>query len=343
MKELNNYIRKNILSLTPYSSARDEYSGVDGVFLDANENPFGNLNRYPDPYQKILKGKISDLKSVDINNIFVGNGSDEIIDLCFRVFCEPGLDNVIICHPTYGMYEVLANINNIKILKVALKYGFELDLDAILNMAKKSNGKGKTKMIIVCSPNNPSGNYMENVETLVENFDGIVLVDEAYIDFTDKPSLKSKIKEHNNLIVSQTFSKAWGLAAARVGMAFADEKIISFLNKVKPPYNVSEINQNAAIEAIDNVENFENNKRIILEQKDFLINELLMIPLVEKIYPSDANFILVKVNDAATVFNKLKENNVVVRNRDSVVNNCIRITVGSPEENKELIRVLKSF
>ncbi len=346
MEDLKRLVRKNILSLKPYSSARSEFDGEKGVFLDANENPFGSLNRYPDPLQKELKKKLSEMKEVSQDNIFIGNGSDEVIDTCFRVFCNPQKDNVIICPPTYGMYEVCAGINDVEVRKVRLNRDFQLDVDEIFNNITSGRNskeeKGVTKMVIICSPNNPTGNCINNIEELLAKFSGIVLVDEAYIDFSNKPSLIEKINSYPNLVVMQTFSKAWGLAAARAGMAYANTEIIALFNKVKPPYNVSELNQKAALNALDHSNQFEKCKEKILQQRDFLEGELKRIPVIKKVYPSDANFFLVEVDDARRVYNELLKEQVIVRNRDSLVKNCIRITVGSPEENKQLIKCLKN-
>ncbi len=332
MKEISQLIRPNILNLKPYSSARDEFKGNEGVFLDANENPFGDLNRYPDPHQKVLKSKLAQLKNISVENIFIGNGSDEVIDILFRIFCNPGNDKVIICPPTYGMYEVSANINDIEVIKIDLNTDFQLNIEDIL--------KTSAKMIFICSPNNPTGNILNNVELVLNNFQGIVVVDEAYIDFSNSESLINKLEKYPNLVVSQTFSKAWGLAAARIGIAYASQEIISFMNKVKPPYNVSKLNQEAAIEALTKVELFQKNKEIILEQREFLKAELLKLTCVKKIYPSDANFLLVEVTNADKIYNQLVEQKVVTRNRNSVVNNCIRISIGTKEENLKLLEEL---
>jgi histidinol-phosphate aminotransferase len=341
MFNLESIVRKNILSLKPYSSARDEFSGRDGIFLDANENPFGELNRYPDPYQKELKQKLSKLKNVPAENIFIGNGSDEVIDLTFRIFCEPGQDNVIICPPTYGMYEVSANINNVAIKKVNLKpETFQLDTDQIITAIDD-----KTKLIFVCCPNNPTGNGVKwlDIKRILESFNGIVVVDEAYIDFASYNSLIPQLPNYSNLLIMQTFSKAWGLAGARVGIAYADAKIISLFNKVKPPYNVSEINQKAALKALDNVTEFEKRKQIILKEKKLIIKELNKSPKVKYVYPSEANFLLIEVDNADKVYNDLVGKKVITRNRHSLVKNCIRITVGSPEENQKLIDALNNL
>jgi len=337
--EINNLVRKNILSLKPYSSARDEFSGSEGVFLDANENPFGELNRYPDPHQKELKQKLSEIKPVPSANIFIGNGSDEVIDLTYRIFCNPSKDKALIFTPTYGMYEVSAEINDIELIKVPLTAAFQIDLDALENYLSDEN----LKLIFICSPNNPTANSIENIEKVLQKFNGIVIVDEAYIDFSVTNSFLTKIDQHPNLIVMQTFSKAWGLAAARVGMAYSNDLIISLYNKVKPPYNVSEPNQKAALKALNDTAGFQKRKSIILEQRTWLENQLADLPVVIKIYPSDANFLLVEMTDANRIYNELVNQKVITRNRHSVVQNCIRITVGSPEENKILVDALKKI
>ncbi|MCF6129690.1 histidinol-phosphate transaminase [Flavobacterium sp. AS60] len=333
MDNINNLIRKNIRSLTPYSSARDEYKSNQGIFLDANENPFGSLNRYPDPYQWRLKKILSIQNNVEIKNILIGNGSDEIIDLVQRVFCEPKEDKIIICPPTYGMYEVYANINNLEVISVPLTKNFQLNANEIL--------KQNAKILYLCSPNNPTGNSLENLEYIIENFSGIVFLDEAYIDFSDTPSLVSKIKEYPNLIVSQTFSKARGLAAVRIGIAYANENIISVMNKVKPPYNVSELNQQAAMQSLADENNFKSNIQLIKSERELLKKSLLTLDFVKKIYPSDANFLLVKMENAIAIYNRLIEQQIITRNRSSVVENTIRITIGTPQENQQLINALQ--
>ena len=336
-EQINKLVRKNILSLKPYSSARDEFSGTDGVFLDANENPFGELNRYPDPHQQELKQKLSAIKNMPVSSIFVGNGSDEVIDLTYRIFCNPGKDKALTFTPTYGMYEVSAEINDVELIKIPLTTDFQIDFDALENHL----GDETLKLIFICSPNNPTANNLDNIEAVLQKFNGIVIVDEAYIDFSTSGSFLNKIEQYPNLIVMQTFSKAWGLAAARVGMAYSNELIISHYNKVKPPYNVSAPNQKAALKALDNKAGFEQRKTIILEQKSWLKNQLLLVPVVIKIYPSDANFLLVEMTDANRIYNELVNLKVITRNRHTQVNNCIRITVGSPEENMALLEALK--
>ncbi len=336
-EEINKLVRKNILSLKPYSSARDEFSGSDGVFLDANENPFGELNRYPDPHQKELKKKLSLIKSVPVSTIFVGNGSDEVIDLTFRIFCNPGKDKALTFTPTYGMYEVSAEINEVELINIPLNSSFQIDFKTLENYLDDEN----LKLIFICSPNNPTGNSLENIEKVLQKFKGIVIVDEAYIDFSNSGSFLTKIDQYPNLIIMQTFSKAWGLAAARVGMAYSNDLIISLYNKIKPPYNVSELNQKAALKVLEDKAGFEIRKSIILEQKALLENQLLAMPVVLKIYPSDANFLLVEMTDANRIYTELVDRKVITRNRHGQVNNCIRITVGSPEENLALIEALK--
>ena len=338
--DLASLVRKNILSLKPYSSARDEFSGSEGIFLDANENPFGTYNRYPDPRQKALKKALSELKNVPQDQIFIGNGSDEVIDLIFRVFGNPGTDSVIICPPTYGMYEVSANINDIRVIAVPLRDDFQLDIDAIL---KRIHNDDSVKLIFVCSPNNPTGNTLRDIDTILDNFNGIVVIDEAYIDFCPESSHLGNIQQYPNLIIMQTFSKAWALAGARVGIAYAQPEIIALMNKTKPPYNVSKLNQEAALKALSKKKTTKNRIATILEQKKMLIQELPKITFVKKVYPSDANFLLVEMENANAVYNRLVEKKVITRNRSSQVKNCIRITVGSPKENRILLAELKKM
>ena len=339
MIKIETIVRSNILELKPYSSARDEFKGKDGIFLDANENPFGILNRYPDPYQKELKQKLASLKSVTPNNIFVGNGSDEVIDLAFRIFCNPGFDKALTFSPTYGMYDVSAAINNVELLKLPLNKSFQINLKKMTPYFKDSN----IKLVFICSPNNPTGNLINksDIEFILDNFKGIVIIDEAYIDLAQEKSLINLLNQYNNLIVSQTFSKAWGLAAARVGMAFANEEIISLYNKIKPPYNVSELNQKAAINALINPSRFKNNLNKIRAAKRQLKTDLQQLDLVKKIYPSDANFLLIEVDNAHDIYTTLVNQKIITRNRNKQVRNCIRVSVGTPEENNRLITTLK--
>lgn len=341
MFELNKLVRTNILALSPYSSARDEFSGSEGVFLDANENPYGTLNRYPDPYQKELKDLLAGLKGVGRNEIFVGNGSDEVIDLLFRVFCDPGKDKALTFTPTYGMYDVSAGINAIEMIKVPLTSTFEIDLEQTLAKMDQS----AVKLTFICSPNNPTGNAfpIEIIAKILQRNQGIVVIDEAYIDFSSTASAIQLIGSYPNLVVTQTMSKARGLAGARVGFAFANSAIINLLNKVKPPYNVSALNQRAAIDALYNEPGFEDQLQTILQERFRLSSELSGLSIVQKIYPSEANFLLVAFDNANTVYNELVERKIIVRNRNSVVQNCIRITVGTPEENTLLINTLKQL
>ncbi len=339
MVDIENLVRPNILELQPYSSARDEFIGREGIFLDANENPYGKLNRYPDPYQKELKQQLAELKGVNSNNIFVGNGSDEVIDLVFRIFCRPGFDKALAFSPTYGMYEVSAAINDVKLLQIPLDNEFQIDLETIEPyLVNKS-----VKVVFICSPNNPTGNLMRknDIEFILKKFSGIVLVDEAYIDFAREESMISSIDQNSNLVVCQTFSKAWGLASARVGLAYANTEVISLLNKIKPPYNVSELNQKAALDALSDQAVYKNNLSKILQERELLEIALSNIGVVKKIYPSSANFILIEVENAKNTYDALVKQQIITRNRSTLVANSIRITVGTPEENKALLSALK--
>lgn len=341
MFELDKIVRPNIRSLTPYSSARDEFQGKEGIFLDANENPFGTLNRYPDPYQRELKRAISRIKNIPEENIFLGNGSDEIIDLCFRIFCTPGSDKALTFYPTYGMYEVAASVNDIEIIKIHLNDDFQININDITPWLPDNN----LKLILICSPNNPSGNCIrtETMEKIISGFKGIVLVDEAYIDFASAPSLKDSVAKYPNLIVMQTFSKAFGMASARVGMAFADQGIIKYLNKMKPPYNISTINQKAVLHRLRSTEMFKEQVSSIINERERVASELKKLSLIKRVYPSDANFLLVKVNDPNVIYNYLVDRKIIVRNRSSVVEGCIRITIGTKAENNKLLKTLKAY
>ncbi len=344
---LEDLIRRNIKNLTPYSSARKEFSGAAQVFLDANENSFGspleqNYNRYPDPLQAEIKRKISEMNNVQPTEIFIGNGSDEAIDLLFRIFCEPKSDEVIICPPTYGMYKVSAEINDVKINEVLLTPDFQLNFQSIFDEMSE-----RTKILFVCSPNNPTGNAMRRDEILqiAENFRGIVAVDEAYIHFSSEKSLISEINNFPNLVVLQTFSKAWGLAGLRVGLAFANEEMIELFNKVKPPYNISEIAQKAILEALKNKPRVEEMIDEIISEREKLIKNLREFPFFTKIYPTDTNFVLVKTIDADKIYRFLLDENIVVRNRSNVEMclGCLRITVGTPQENENLLKAFGKF
>ena len=344
---INSIIRENIKNLKPYSSARDEFKGEASVYLDANENAFGSplekqYNRYPDPMAYAVKKRLSEIKGVPPRNIFVGNGSDEAIDILFRSFCNPGQDNVIIVPPTYGMYEVSANINDVQLKRVNLTEEYQLDLEGIAEVIDEN-----TKLIFICSPNNPTGNSInrEDIETLLTNFSGIVVVDEAYINFSRQKSFIQELPENANLVVMQTLSKAWGLAALRVGMAFASEEIIEIFNKVKPPYNINEASQQLALEALQNVEQVNEWIRETLKERDRLVLALKNLDFVLDIYPSDANFVLAKTTNANAIYDFLVDNGIIIRNRNKVelCEGCLRITIGTPEENNVLIETLKSY
>lgn len=333
----------HILSLQAYSSARDEFSGDAKVFLDANENPFNeeqqNWNRYPDPLQKDIKNQISKIKGIATENIFLGNGSDEAIDLLFRIFCKGGESNVITCPPTYGMYKVSAAIHNVNNIEVPLTEDFQMDVDGILSAANE-----QSKMLFICSPNNPTGNSLRNddIQNLLENFKGIVIIDEAYIDFSAQKSWIHQLESYHNLVVLQTLSKAWGLASARLGMAFTNQDLIKILNKVKPPYNISGPSQKLVSQSLKKKTVFIQQIKIILAEKDKLNQQLQDIPGVKEVYHTDANFILVKINNAKTIYQKLIGKGIVVRDRSIVklCDNCLRITVGTEKENASLIKAL---
>lgn len=344
---LEKLVRPNVRSLTPYSSARDEFTGAAKIFLDANENSFGSpldvdYNRYPDPLQTRIKEKVAALNGVDASRIFVGNGSDEAIDLLFRVFCEPRVDNVVICPPTYGMYEVSAAINDAEVRRARLTPSFGLDKTAIA-----ASTDANSKLLFICSPNNPTGNAFapEEITEIARGFDGIVVVDEAYVHFSSQESMLARLGELPNLVVLQTFSKAWGLAGLRVGLAFASAEIIALLNRVKPPYNVSEIAQSAVLEALGNEPRFRAATASILAERAKLVENLSALALVKEIFPTDANFVLVRTDDPASVYNYLIEAGIIVRRRDRVelCEGCLRITVGTPAENDALIEALEKF
>ena len=338
--DLNKLIRSNIIKLKPYSSARSEFKGNAEVFLDANENPFDTgLNRYPDPLQWKVKAQIADLKGIAVGNIFLGNGSDEVIDLLVRIFCEPGEDHIITLPPTYGMYQVSADIANVKIRSMQLTTEFQPDVNKILAAANVHS-----KILFICSPNNPTGNNIktELIRALVADFPGIVAIDEAYIDFSSQASCIELLSEFPNLVVMQTFSKAWGLAGIRLGIAFASTEIISYLNKVKPPYNINQLTQTAALEALKNKAQQEQMIQTIIGQRALLQQYLISLEFVERIYPSDANFLLVKVQDPKGTYQYLVEQGIIVRDRSNVAlcEGCLRITVGTPEENEKLVQAL---
>jgi histidinol-phosphate aminotransferase len=331
-------VRENVKRLKPYRSAREEFQGVAAIHLDANESPIGDgLNRYPDPYQREVKNRMAEIQGVDSSQIFLGNGSDEVIDLLIRAFCEPGRDEVLLFPPTYGMYEISAEINAVKTVKVPLKENFQIDLEKAL--------KPRAKLTFICSPNNPTGNDIDYpvVEELLKNSSGIVVIDEAYIDFSSRKSWTERLDEFPNLVVMQTLSKAYALAGIRLGQAFAGREVVEILNKIKPPYNVNALTQQKALEALSNADGTLEQIDLILRERSRLIEDLQKISGVEKIYPSEANFLLVRMDSASALYEHLASKGVVVRNRSNLVESCLRITVGSPEENRILLENINDF
>lgn len=344
---LENLIRDNIRQLTPYSTARNEFSGEASVMLDANENAFGSpvigpYNRYPDPLQLTLKDKISTIKGVPTPNIFIGNGSDEAIDLLYRIFCRPGLDNVILVPPTYGMYEVSAQINDVFCKKISLTKEYQLDLEGIAEAIDQH-----TKLIFICSPNNPTGNSIDvrDIETILVNFDGIVIIDEAYINYSKQRSFTYSLPEFPNLVVLQTLSKAWGLAALRLGMAFASQNIIQLMNNIKPPYNINQASQEMVLKALDGVDQVNEWIQVVVNERDTLMAKLMNLPQVEEVVPSDANFILVRFVKPKELFKYLLTKGIVVRDRSNVIlcEGSLRITIGTPQENTLLLTEIINF
>lgn len=347
MFQLENLIRENIKKLTPYSSARDEFSGEAKVFLDANENSLGSpltkwYNRYPDPHQRAIKQKLSVIKGIGAEHIFLGNGSDECIDLLFRSFCEPGKDNVIICPPTYGMYEVSANINDVAIRKAPLLEDFQLDLVHLETLVDAN-----TKLVWLCSPNNPTGNALNraDIEMVLNNFNGIVVIDEAYINFAKQKSFIQELSDYPNLVVLQTLSKAWGLAGLRLGMAFASTAIIEILDKVKPPYNINQATQELVIKALDEVGQVNDMIHLLVDMREAMAEVFRSMPTVEKVYPSDANFFLVKIKEARKIYEFLLTKGIVLRDRSNVTlcEDCLRITIGTEKENTLLVDAMQEW
>jgi len=341
--DINTLVRRNVLTMKPYSSARDDFHGEAEVFLDANENPYPSpYNRYPDPLQWKVKEKLAEIKGVKPGQIFLGNGSDEPIDLIVRAFCEPNQDSILITEPTYGMYKVCAEVNAVNVQQVLLTPEFDLDLEAIPNTFDAT-----TKVIYLCSPNNPTGNLLsrDKIVEVLKRFYGLVVIDEAYIDFTKSKSFIHELKKYPNLVVLQTFSKAWGLAGLRLGMCFASEEIINILNKIKYPYNVNIRTQELALDALENVYRKDIWVDEILKERDLLVRQLKRLKIVENIFPTDANFLLVRVKDAQFTYQYLMDNRIIVRDRSRVnlCYNCLRITVGTPEENKRLIEALEQL
>jgi histidinol-phosphate aminotransferase len=341
MKALSQLVRKNIQELKPYSSARDEFSQLEGIFIDANENPFGHYNRYPDPYQVTLKQELSRQKDIPMENIFIGNGSDEVIDLLIRIFCEPGLDKALTFVPTYGMYKVSSQINDVELIEIPLDSSFQIDFNRFIPYADDE----KLKLIFICSPNNPTGNKMDKntIVQIIESFNGIVVIDEAYIDFTSEKSCLELLSLYPHLVVLQTLSKAWGQAGLRIGCGFASQEIIAFFNKVKPPYNISKANQSLALTALQNWRLFQKNKKRILSEREKVVAALKPLPIIKRIFPSSTNFILIQMEDANEVYQKLVKEKIVVRNRSSQIEDALRITIGSPQENKKMIEILQKI
>jgi histidinol-phosphate aminotransferase len=340
MADIQSLLRNNIRSLTPYSSARDEYKGEEAVFLDANENPYNNpINRYPDPLQTKLKQRIAEIKGVEEEKIFLGNGSDEAIDLLIRAFCEPGTDNILAMKPTYGMYKVCADINGVEYRESQLNENFQVDVEHMLELADNHS-----KLMFLCSPNNPTSNSLDAVDILqlIRQFRGLVILDEAYIDFSVHPTMAAQLKAYSNLVILQTFSKAWGMAGIRLGMAFADAEIIRVLNRIKYPYNVNILTQKLALEHLASTENKDKWVNQILEQRNFLMGRLNQISLVKNILPSDANFLMVKFDEPKKVFDSLISKKIIVRDRSkvSLCEGYLRVTVGTSEENRMLINAL---
>jgi histidinol-phosphate aminotransferase len=345
MADINQLLRNNIRKLVPYSSARDDFSGTASIFLDANENSLGSpipeqYNRYPDPHQSEIKELLSGIKGVPAKNIFLGNGSDECIDLLYRAFCDPGKDNIIINPPTYGMYEVSAGINDVEVRKATLTADFQPDLDKMAALVDDN-----TKIIWLCSPNNPTGNafHHQSIETILNNFDGLVVIDEAYINFSRQQSFIRELTEYPNLVVLQTMSKAWGLAGLRVGMAFAGVGIVEVMDRIKPPYNISQPAQDLLLKALKETASVNEKIREIVRMRELLGNDLAKVPGVKKVYPSDANFLLVRIDNARAVYESLLARGIVVRDRSRVAlcDDCLRITVGKKEENDALLEALR--
>lgn len=333
-------VPKRIIDLEPYSSARKEFSGSAAVFMDANELPYGAYNRYPDPLQVSLKRQLARLKQVNPASIFIGNGSDEVIDLCFRIFCDSG-DKALCLEPTYGMYRVSAAINNVQMLSIPLNEDFDITPGSLNSYLPDP----QLKLIFLCSPNNPTANTLNRsaVLDLLEQFRGIVVIDEAYIDFADEPSYISELQQNKNLIVLQTMSKAWGLAAIRLGMAYMHPDLVNYFNNVKPPYNVSSVSQQIALEALQNTELYNQRLQKVLQQRNWLSEQLQRLPQVRKVYPSQTNFLLVEMHEAAKVYQRLVQRGIIVRDRSSAIPNCIRITVGTEKENELLLQSLVKF
>lgn len=340
-KSVDQLIRENIKKLIPYSSARSEYKGTGGVFLDANENPYGEHNRYPDPFQMELKEKLAEIKNLRPGQIFLANGSDGIVDITYRIFCEPGVDKALTFPPTFAMYTVASHLNNVELITIPLDEDFQInrnDLDKHINDAD-------LKVIFLCSPNNPTGNHLkrEDINYILDNFKGITVIDEAYIDFNSRISYAQKLDEYPRLVVLQTLSKSWALAGARVGMAMMSETLAGYFNKIKTPYNVSSIDQQVAMDALYDQEVFQERMITILSEKNRVLESLETSSLIKKIYPSDTNFLLIEVEDAEDFYKKLLQRNIIVRNQNTVIKNALRVTIGKPEENDKFLTALKDI
>jgi histidinol-phosphate aminotransferase len=343
---IDTLVRNNVKKMSSYSSARDDFKKENDkklIYLDANESPFDNgINRYPDNKHDELKKVVSGIKNVNVNQVVFGNGTDEILDLIVRVFCNPSEDKIITLPPTYGMYDVIAKTNGVENIEIPLKSDFSIDKNEILKLSSK-----KTKILFLCSPNNPTGNSFDtnDLTDLIKGFNGVVVVDEAYIDFSSKQSLISLIEDNNNLIITQTMSKAYGMAGIRLGMGFSNEKIINYLNKIKPPYNINVLTERKALKELYKIDEIEKNISIVLDQRNLLVSCLEKLDFIEKIYKSDANFLLVKVDNADLRYNQLLENGIVVRNRSNqpLCQNCLRITIGTKNENTSLIKTLNEL
>jgi histidinol-phosphate aminotransferase len=341
MFDLNKVIRDNVRQLQPYSSARDEYLEEEGIFLDANENPYGDFNRYPDPYQRALKGELATWRHVQEDQVFIGNGSDEVIDLLFRISCDPDRDKVLIMPPTYGIYEVAAAINGVDVLSCPLDDRFQIDLGELLPFLDDPT----IKMLFICSPNNPTGNLLSrtSIEFILARFKGLVIIDEAYVDFAGQQSWVRQIQRYPNLLVLQTMSKAWGLAGARVGMAYGSSEIIAYLNKVKPAYNVSTPSQELALKKLRYKKGYQEEIQLILQERGRLEQQLSSLSIIEEVYPSDSNFILIKVAEPDRLYFQLIDQGIVTRNRNRLLSGCLRISVGTVEENTALIKAIENI
>lgn len=337
-KSIENLVRPNIRSLIPYSSARSEFKQKEGVFLDANENPYGQYNRYPDPFQVVLKEKLAEVKNVQPQQIFLTNGSDGIVDMAYRVFCEPGKDKALTFPPTFMMYTVASHLNNVELINIPLDEEFQINRPLLEKHIDDEN----LKIIFLCSPNNPTGNHLrrEDINFILDNFKGITVIDEAYIDFNERISYSQKLDKYPRLIVLQTLSKSWALAGARIGMALMNEKLVHYFNKVKTPYNISSIDQGIALEALSDVKTFQERMITILSEKNRIKESLKTSPLIKKIYPSDTNFLLVEVEDAENFYQQLIQHNIIVRNQHNNIKNTLRITIGKPEENDKFLEAL---